>query len=102
MARAAISRSPGAARLKEVTAMRLSGSMFLIALGAILTFAIHVNTRGFSLHTIGIILMIAGGAAAVLTLFMWSQRQKTVIRRGPGGQITEERPAAGYDDSPRL
>ena len=82
--------------------MRLSGSMFLIALGAILTFAIHVQTRGFSIHTIGIILMIAGGAAAVLTLFMWSQRQKTVIRRSPGGEITEERPAADYNDSPRL
>jgi hypothetical protein len=82
--------------------MRLSGSLFLIALGAILTFAIHMQTRGFSLHTIGIILMIAGGAAAVLTLVMWSQRQKTVIRRSPGGELTEERPAVDYNDSPRL
>jgi hypothetical protein len=46
--------------------------------------------------------MIAGGAAAVLTLVMWSQRQKTVIRRSPGGEIIEERPAADYNDSPRL
>ena len=46
--------------------------------------------------------MIAGGAAAVLTLVMWSQRQKTVIRRSPGGEIIEERPAPDYNDSPRL
>jgi uncharacterized membrane protein YidH (DUF202 family) len=82
--------------------MRIGGSIFLIALGAILTFAIHVQTRGFSLHTIGIILMIVGIAAAALTLIIWSQRAKTVIRRGPGGEIIEERPATAYDDSPRL
>jgi hypothetical protein len=82
--------------------MRISGSIFLIVLGAILTFAIHVNTRGFSIHTIGVILMIAGGAASVLTLIVWSRRAKTVIRRSPGGEILEERPAVGLDDSPRL
>ena len=82
--------------------MRISASLSLMALGAILTFAVKVQAHGFNIHTIGIILMIAGGAAAVLTLFMWSQRQKTVIRRSPGGEITEERPAADYGDSPRL
>jgi hypothetical protein len=77
--------------------------MFLIALGAILTFAIHVQTRGFSIHTIGIILMIVGGAALVLTLVLWSsQRQRTVIRRGPAGEVLEERRPVDYDDSPRL
>jgi hypothetical protein len=85
--------------------MRLTGSLFLIALGAILTFAVHVQTTGFSLHTIGIILMIVGGAALVLTLGMWSTRQKTVIRRGPAGEVVEERRAPDYydyDGSPRL
>lgn len=85
--------------------MRIGGSMFLIALGAILTFAIHVQTRGFSIHTIGIILMIVGGAALVLTLGFWSsQRQRTIVRRGPGGEVLEEerRPVGYYDDSPHL
>ena len=85
--------------------MRLTGSLFLIALGAILTFAVHVQTTGFSLHTIGIILMIVGGAALVLTLAMWGMRQKTVIRRGPAGEIVEERRTPDYydyDGSPRL
>jgi hypothetical protein len=76
--------------------------MLLIAFGAILTFAIHVQTRGFSIHTIGIILMILGAAAAGLTLIIWSQRAKTVIRRSPGGEVIEERPATAYDESPRL
>jgi Domain of unknown function (DUF6458) len=86
--------------------MRISGSMFLIALGAILTFAVHVQTRGFSLHTIGIILMIVGAGALVLTLAVWSQRQRSVIRRSstiaPPGQIVEERRVVDYDDPTRL
>ena len=88
--------------------MRISGSLFLIALGAILTFAVHVQTRGFSIHTIGVILMIVGAAALVLTLGLWGSRrqQRTVIRRGPGGEMVEERRPADYpvdyDGSPRL
>jgi Flp pilus assembly protein TadB len=84
--------------------MRISGSMFLIALGAILTFAIHVQTTGFSIHTIGIILMVVGGAALVLSLVLWSQRQRTVVRRsGPYGEVIEEtRRPVDYDDSPHL
>jgi hypothetical protein len=86
--------------------MRLTGSLFLIAVGAILTFAIHVQTNGFSLHTIGIILMIVGGAALVLTLALFSRRQRTVVRRGPAGEVVEERRTPDYsgyyDDAPRL
>jgi Domain of unknown function (DUF6458) len=83
--------------------MRISGSIFLIALGAILTFAVHVQTRGFSIHTIGVILMIVGAGALVLLLGLWaSQRQRTVVRRGPDGQVWEERRPVDYDDSPHL
>ena len=86
--------------------MRLTGSLFLIAVGAILTFAIHVQTNGFSLHTTGIILMIVGGVALVLTLALFSRRPRTVIRRGPAGEVVEERRAPDYsdhyDDAPRL
>ncbi len=44
------------------------GSLFLIAVGAILAFAVSVETEGFNLNTIGIILMIVGGIGALLTL----------------------------------
>jgi hypothetical protein len=40
--------------------MRVSASIFLMALGANLTFAVHVQTNGFSVQTAGIILMIVG------------------------------------------
>ena len=40
--------------------MTLGTSLFLIAVGAILRFAVHVHTKGFNLHTVGVILMIVG------------------------------------------
>lgn len=44
------------------------GSLFLIALGAILAFAVSVETDGFNLNTIGMILMVVGGLGLILTL----------------------------------
>jgi len=40
--------------------MGIGVSIFLIALGAILTFAVHATLSGVSIQTIGVILMIAG------------------------------------------
>lgn len=50
--------------------MSVGTSIFLIAIGAILRFAVRVHTNGFSLDTIGVILMIAGGLGLVLS-FLW-------------------------------
>lgn len=44
------------------------GSVFLIALGAILAFAVTVSAEGFNLNTVGYILMAAGALGVVLTL----------------------------------
>ena len=52
--------------------MGLGTSIFLIAVGAILDFAVTVNTQGFNLHTIGAILMIVGAIGVVLSLIFWS------------------------------
>ncbi len=52
--------------------MGLGTSLFLIAVGAILDFAVSVNTQGFNIHTIGVILMIVGAIGVVLSLIFWS------------------------------
>jgi hypothetical protein len=62
--------------------MGLGSSLFLIAVGAILRFAITVTTNGVNLHTIGVILMIVGAVGFVVSLFwmaVWAER-----RREPG------------------
>ena len=48
--------------------MSLGVSIFLLVVGAILTFAVDVTTSGFNLNTAGVILMVAGALGLVLSL----------------------------------
>ena len=65
--------------------MGIGVSLFLLALGAILTFAVEVTAEGFNINTIGVILMIIGGLGLLLTLLFWSDsaplgsRRRTVV-----------------------
>lgn len=52
------------------------GSLFLIAVGAILAFAVSVEAEGFNLNTIGIILMVVGVLGAILTLVAMNTTQR--------------------------
>ena len=52
--------------------MALGTSLFLIAVGAVLRFAVTVSTHGFDIHTIGVILMIVGGVGLQLSLLWMS------------------------------
>ena len=54
--------------------MGLGAGILCLAAGAIITFAINVNANGsgIDLHTIGIILMVIGALAIVLSLIFWS------------------------------
>jgi Domain of unknown function (DUF6458) len=52
--------------------MGVGTSIFLIAVGAILDFAVSATTRGVNLHTVGLVLMIVGVFGALLSLMFWS------------------------------
>jgi hypothetical protein len=61
--------------------MGLGTSLFLIAVGAILRFAVSVTTRGFNLHTVGLILLIVGivgVAISLLWMTVWADRRRGV------------------------
>jgi hypothetical protein len=60
--------------------MGIGGGIFLIALGAILAFALKVEPKYIDLEIAGWVLMLAGAATLVLTIWFWSARR----RRGPG------------------
>lgn len=63
--------------------MTLGTSLLLIAVGAILRFAVNVSTSGFNLHTVGVILMIVGAVGFILSLLwmtMWADRRNHVAR----------------------
>ena len=51
--------------------MGLGTSLFLIAVGAILDFAVNVNTPGFNIHTVGVILMVVGVIGLVMSMIFW-------------------------------
>ena len=53
-------------------------SLFLIAVGAILYFAVNASISGLSIATVGLILMIVGIIGLVISLFLI-----TSARRGP-------------------
>lgn len=57
--------------------MRLGTAIVLIALGAILTFAVHVSVSGLDLRVVGWILMIVGALGVVIELAVWGPRQRS-------------------------
>jgi Domain of unknown function (DUF6458) len=76
------------AECQEV-AVGLGTSIFLIALGAILRFAVTATVSGISIQTVGTILMIVGVIGLVLSFIFWSSwgadwgysRRRTVVDR---------------------
>ena len=52
--------------------MGLPVSLILIAVGAVLAWAVHVDTNGFNVHTIGYILLVVGIIGALLSMVFWS------------------------------
>ena len=62
--------------------MALGTSLFLIAVGAILRFAVADSAPGIDLSTIGLILIVVGVVGMLISLFMmtlWSGRRGGVV-----------------------
>ena len=53
--------------------MGIGVSIFLLALGAILAFAIEVQTNGIDLNTVGIILMVVGAIGLATSFMFWDR-----------------------------
>lgn len=59
--------------------MGIGTSVLLIAVGAILRFAVTATVSGFSIHSVGLILMIVGAVGLVISMFwlaVWSDRTR--------------------------
>ncbi len=75
--------------------MALGTSLFLIAVGAILRFAVTATTHGVNIHTIGVILMIVGAVGLLISLFwmlVWADRRRAAV---PAEYPAGEYPAPG-------
>jgi hypothetical protein len=52
--------------------MGLGTSIFLIAVGAILAFAVDFQVSGVDIHTVGLILLVVGVIGALLSAMFWN------------------------------
>jgi Domain of unknown function (DUF6458) len=92
--------------------MGIGVGIFLLAFGAILTFAVDWKVAGLDLHAVGWVLMAAGLIGLVLFFYLWNRRripvavaQQPQVREPltrepllPRGQVYDSR----QDDDPRL
>ena len=77
--------------------MGIGTSLFLIAVGAILDFAVHpTNSHGFDINTIGMILMAVGAVGLILSLLFWNSWGG--FNRAGGRTVVRDT----YVDDPRL
>ncbi len=64
--------------------MSLGSSLFLIAVGAILRFAVTASVAGIDLQTVGLILLIVGVIGLIISVVLiLSHRDDTVAVRDP-------------------
>jgi hypothetical protein len=66
--------------------MGIGTSLFLIAVGAILYFAVNATISGLEIATIGLILMIVGALGLAISLIVLNS-----ARRDPGRTVVRER-----------
>jgi hypothetical protein len=88
--------------------MGMAVSLFLIAVGAILTWAVTATTNGLDVNTVGVILMIVGLIGFLLSLAFWSSwggfHRRAVYTEGagpaPAGYATTRRRTTYVEEDP--
>jgi hypothetical protein len=72
--------------------MGISFSLLLSAAGAVLIWAVKATTSGINIHTVGVILLVAGIVGFTVSLFFWSSWGGFGARTAAGGStvITEQ------------
>ena len=72
--------------------MGIGTSIFLIALGAILYFAVNADISGLEISTVGLILMIVGILGLIISLFLHEPGH------APAREVPGDRPVARERD----
>jgi hypothetical protein len=73
--------------------MGIGVSLILIAVGAVLTWAVNATVSGLDINTVGVILMIVGVIGLILSVMFWSSW---------GGAAATRRTTTVVDDGPRI
>lgn len=70
--------------------MGIGFSIFLIAVGAVLTFAVEYDIAGVDIKVVGWILMAAGLLGLVVSLVIWAPRRRRAARRVEERHVYDE------------
>jgi hypothetical protein len=89
--------------------MGIGASIFLLAVGAIITFAFNITVGWLDLDVVGWVLMAAGALGLTLTLAALTRRRRTVVTSGPNVEqqhsvdyrpTSYENHSTSYEDRP--
>jgi hypothetical protein len=85
--------------------MGIAVSVFLLAAGAILAFAVDLPGRGLDLGVVGVILMLLGGVGLLAAMVLWNdwhpgRRREVDLYDGLDEPeiVLDHRPRARYED----
>jgi hypothetical protein len=85
--------------------MGIGGSIFLLALGAILAFAVNAEISGLDINVVGYVLMLAGLIGLIVTIWYWNSRRRTVVQQSQpvirsDGRVVDEVRTVRREDPP--
>jgi hypothetical protein len=69
--------------------MGIGVGLVLVAIGAVLTFAVNTAVSGVNLQTIGVILMIVGAVGVAIDLFIFAPRRRSVTTYSNGAGVEQ-------------
>jgi len=70
--------------------MRIGLSIFLIAVGAILRFALETSVEGINLGMTGVILMVVGAIGLVVSMVLWSSASPSRRTATAGADVVRQ------------
>ena len=69
-------------------------SMLMITAGAVMRFAVSAKGHGFNVHTTGVVLMVVGVIAAILSIAFWASwggfGRRAIVVRGTRRTVLDE------------
>jgi uncharacterized protein DUF6458 len=74
----------------------IGASIFMLAVGAIITFALDVRVGWLNLDVVGWVLMAAGAVGLVLTMTIYGSRRRTVVTPAATERRVVEEPVDEY------
>ncbi len=84
--------------------MGIGASIFMLAVGAIIAFALNVHVGWLDLSIVGWVLMLAGAVGLIMTLTIFGSRRRTVVTQTPpppGERRVVDQPVVSeYDERP--